>query len=448
MSRVLIISREHFAQEMAGPAIRAWEIASNLSLYGHQVILASCEEFDRKATHFKTYTFQSEDITDLIKHCDVCVIQDANLLKYRAIQKANVPLVIDLYDPFTLENLELYKGFDIQFRKGVHRNDLKKLIDCVQAGDYFLCANERQRDFWLGFMAAQNRINPITYDSDPTGEGLIGIVPFGIPETPGATNKDPLIKGKIPGIEKNDYVLIWSGGIWDWFDPLTLIYSLKLLDNMGFNTRLLFLGYRHPNPSVPIMPMARAAKRLSDELGLTNRVVFFNEKWVPYDLRYAYLVESDLSVSTHLAHLESHFSFRTRLLDSVWADLPMVVTSGDTFAEWIESKRLGLSVPPSDPQALAQAIYRLLTDKALYEQSKENIRGFKSQLYWTNCIRPLAEFCKNPRFAGDGDRSDRLKNREHNYSNWYSLFLKARYRLKVEGVKGLWKGYLKWLQQK
>src|SRR4029077_10583123 len=103
-----------------------------------------------------------------------------------------------------------------------------------------------------------------------------------------------------------------------WFDPLSLIKAVDLLTRSHSNIRLFFLGMQHPNPSVPEMQMAHRARELADELGLTAKNVFFNEKWVPYAERQNYLLDADVGVSTHFEHIETTFSFRTRILDYLW----------------------------------------------------------------------------------------------------------------------------------
>ncbi|NJP07416.1 MAG: glycosyltransferase family 4 protein, partial [Chloroflexaceae bacterium] len=67
---------------------------------------------------------------------------------------------------------------------------------------------------------------------------------------------------------------------------------------------------------------------LADELGLRDTTVFFNDHWVPYTERGRYLLEADIGISTHLEHIETRFAFRTRVLDYIWAGLPMVVSDG------------------------------------------------------------------------------------------------------------------------
>ena len=93
--------------------------------------------------------------------------------------------------------------------------------------------------------------------------------------------------------------------------------------------------------------------------------MFFNEGWVEYDQRQNYLLEADIGVSTHLDHVETAFSFRTRVLDYLWAALPVVATAGDSLSGLVEARGLGLTVPPGDVDALETALFRLLDDKAL-----------------------------------------------------------------------------------
>ncbi len=49
-------------------------------------------------------------------------------------------------------------------------------------GDFFLCASEKQRDFWLGSSRRLGRVNPRVYDDDESLRSLIDVVPFGFPD--------------------------------------------------------------------------------------------------------------------------------------------------------------------------------------------------------------------------------------------------------------------------
>ena len=83
---------------------------------------------------------------------------------------------------------------------------------------------------------------------------------------------------------------------------------------------------------------------------MLDRVVFFNDGWVPYEERGAWLLDADCAISTHRDHLETRFAFRTRLLDCFWAGLPVVCTAGDDLADRVERDGLGAAVPPGDAE--------------------------------------------------------------------------------------------------
>ena len=123
--------------------------------------------------------------------------------------------------------------------------------------------------------------------------------------------------------------------------------------------RLYFLGLAHPNPDVPQMRMVGQLRALVDELGLEGSHVFFNDGWVRHDERADHLRDADVGVSTHLDHIETEFSFRTRILDYLWAGLPIVTTGGDAFADLIERAGAGWVVPPGDVVALETLLARL-----------------------------------------------------------------------------------------
>jgi glycosyltransferase involved in cell wall biosynthesis len=149
------------------------------------------------------------------------------------------------------------------------------------------------------------------------------------------------------------------------------------------------------------MRMVVEARALARELGLFDRYVFFNEDWVAYDDRQNYLLDADIGVSTHFHHVETEFSFRTRILDYLWAGLPFVTTDGDSFADLAASRPLGLTAPPEDVDALEDALYRLLDDDELRARCRENARAAAADYRWSNVLAPIVEFCRNPRRAAD-----------------------------------------------
>ena len=124
--------------------------------------------------------------------------------------------------------------------------------------------------------------------------------------------------------------MLWNGGLWPWLDPETAIRAVGALAERRPGVRLVFMGAAQ---QLPAQRTAERAQALAAELGLLDRVVFFNDEWVPYEQRADWLLEADCALSTHEDHLETRFAFRTRVLDCFWARLPIVCTGGDDLAD-------------------------------------------------------------------------------------------------------------------
>jgi GT2 family glycosyltransferase len=397
--RIVIVTGEPLGAKMAGPAIRAWEIATALSAE-HDVQLVTTGTATLESSAFPIVSASGRDLRKLEAWCDILIFQGLLLSIHPWLQRSRKVLVADIYDPFHLEVLEQLKDTSEAHRKQALTDCVDALNVQLQRGDFFLCASPKQRDFWLGQLAGLGRINPDTYDDDENLESLIAVVPFGLNESPPA-RKRPAIKGVVPGIGPDDKVILWGGGVYNWFDPLTLIRAIDRLRHRRPDVKLFFLGMTHPNPDVPAMHMAAQSRALSARLGLTDEHVFFNADWVAYDDRANYLLDSDIGVSCHLQHVETAFSFRTRILDYLWAGLPIVTTGGDTFGELVEAEGLGFAVPAQDVDALEEALFRLLDDEDLAASCAKRSAAIARTFTWPAVMAPLVAFCRSPRRAPD-----------------------------------------------
>ena len=129
--------------------------------------------------------------------------------------------------------------------------------------------------------------------------------------------------------------------------------------------------------------------------------MLFNDGWVPYEERHRWLADADVGVSAHLHHVEAAYAFRTRILDYIWAGLPVVTTTGDTLSELVDRRGLGLTVPPGDDEAMAGVLLRLLDDPALAAACTDNEGVVARELEWPRVLESLARFCAHPARAPD-----------------------------------------------
>jgi len=397
--RVLVVTGEPILERMAGPAIRAWEIAAALAP-GSDVRLLSTAGARVEHPDFEVVYGTGAALRASTDWADVIIFQGFLLEGAPWLKDSSKILVADVYDPMHLEQLEQARDLGAGGRLLAIRETTRVLNEQLRRADFILCASDKQRDFWLGQLAGQGRVNPAIYDEDQSLDSFVAVVPFGIADEP-PTQRAHAIKGAVEGIGVDDKVILWGGGIYNWFDPLTLIRAVDRLRVAHPDVRLFFLGLKHPNPGVPEMKIAWQTQELARELGLVGKHVFFNQGWVPYDERADYLLDADVGVSTHYLHIETAFSFRTRILDYLWANLPIVATMGDTFGALITEHGLGRAVPPEDVEALEEALEEMLYDADAAGVVRENVRVFARGYVWSQVLTPLIDFCRSPRRAAD-----------------------------------------------
>ncbi len=401
MTRVLIITGDPIGERMAGPAIRVWNIALQLSARSHEVRVVSTTRAEHPDPPVPMVAIAPGDagaLRPLERWAEVILFQGHALGQFPLLATTDRILVADVYDPMHLEMLEQGRElpratWDLRVAQARDALNLQ-----LRRADFFVCASERQRLFYLGHLASLGRISPATYADDPDLRGLLDVAPFGMdPEEPrpGASLRR----------SDDERILIWGGGVYAWFDPLALIRAVARVAAERPETRLVFLGTRHPG--VDEMGIVREAFDLARELGVEGESVVFNDTWVPYAERAGHLLAADAGVSTHHLHVETTFSFRTRILDYLWAGLPMIVTEGDSFAELVAQEGLGVVVPAGDVDALAAAIREVLFDDDARARYAAAVARVRERFTWDRTLAPLLDFCDAPRHAADyaGDRA-------------------------------------------
>jgi glycosyltransferase involved in cell wall biosynthesis len=400
MTQLLLISNDIVDTRMAGPGVRYWEMARALS--SKLDVALATPGSSRPGDGFATHTYvhrQWDTIEPTVLAADVLLFDGNLLAEFSQLATSGKPLILEATYPYSFETLHQFSDHPRQQQMANFHAKLEITRQVGTAGDFFFCANERQRDYWLGVLDALGRINPDTYGTDGTLYQLIDTVPFGLPSR-APSYAGPVMKGVIPGISQSDRVILWGGGLWQWLDPLSLVRAVAQLAGEYPDLRLVFPATRHPNPLIAEMPMLKQTLDLSDQLGLTGKVTFFGD-WVPYDLWPSYLLEADIGASMHFDTLETHYAFRTRMLDYIWAGLPMVVTGGDTTSELVRSYDLGAVVPPGDEGAIATALSRLLSTPDLRQDYSQSFEKVRPRFTWETVCEPIARFCEHPHFAAD-----------------------------------------------
>ena len=424
--RVVLAVATPVGATMAGPAIRAVELAGVLSehhdvavlsvaahqaMHGREALPESKEALpeSEEALPEEVLTGDGTPVRVLRAHvpaqvaaltagADVLVASaDVGALHPQALPGVG-HVVADLYDPFHLEVLERTRGQDPAGRDSAVAGAMRSLTAVLRTADWVVCANPAQRALWIGHLAALGRLSTAGYEADPTLRDLVDEVPFGLPARPPAPAPAPVLRGVLAGVEPDAEVVLWGGGIYDWLDPVTAVRAMGIVSRRRPRARLVFLGGAHPDRTVSRSRAATRAHEEAGRLGVLDRSVVFHPGWVPYAERGGWLLEADVALSLHLDHLETTFSHRTRILDCLWAGLPVVATGGDPAALLLERTGAGLTVPAGSAGAAAAAIERLLDDGAA---ARSAARAAAAGLTWKAVAEPLVAYCADPHRALD-----------------------------------------------
>lgn len=386
MANVVINSEDFLGKSMAGPAIRCWEFARELSK-GHAVTLIAPNPTALVHDQFKVCHKNSPAALDAIKNAHVLITQQITPKLSYAAKKNGCRLILDAYCPVTLEILEQLHHLPPDKKELYVLRSIHSQCFSFKMADSVICASDKQKDFWLGLLATLPELSK-HHKKNSSLAHFLDVVPYGLSSKP-LPSKNGAGPREIFSLSPDDKILLWGGSISDWFDPCTLVRAMKILSEKRSDVKLVFMGVKHPNDKVPEMSVVGKAIALAKELNVYNRFVFFNTQWIPYEQRHNFLKEASIGVSIHSKHLETRFSFRTRILDYLWAGLPIVATEGDSFADLIEKHHLGIVVPYHDSKALADAVAAILDDSALSARLKSNVLALSHQFQWEKVTQPI-----------------------------------------------------------
>lgn len=412
--KILVLSRAAVGPRMASPGVRAYQLAGALSraLPEAEITLAIPGDRGEVAPPGRTVRIQpyatNADAVFLAGQHDVAISRNFPPQFIRLMGKTR--LALDAFTPLFIEWMELSER-DIlpKWRRTWMASNRWYLNMQLTMADFIFCADDRQRDLWIGMMMALDLVPPSVYARDPSLRQYIDVVPYGVPSQP-LRPRGPVLKGVVPGIGPGDRVLLWNGGITEWNDTGTLLRAMALLAARRPEVKLVFMGVNHPDFAFgPNAGVTRQTIELAEELGLRGRTAFFLEGWVPYAEIDSYLAEADASVCLGYENLEARFAFRTRYVDLFRARVPLLCTRGDVLAERVEREPLGLTVAERDVEAVAAGIERLLDDEPFRERCRENLGRVAAELSWDAAVRPLVDFCLRDRSVALPARQRQLR---------------------------------------
>lgn len=379
MSRVLLICPEPLGHgQPAGIGIRFIEMAKVLTADGHSVTVMSRDGGAVEGS--RSAEMSAATLASLTASHDVAVVQGHAANELFAHGR-KMPVVVDLYDPFIIENLHYFGERGAE----VFQHDHATLISSLLHGDFFLCASEAQRLFYLGLLLAVGRLNPVAFDHDPHLDRLLGIAPFGV-QPPHAR----------PAGAGNDLLF---GGIYDWYDPILAIEAVALARKAVPDITLTFT--RHPNPELTPRGKSTAAIEHVERRGYSSFIRF--EPWFAYEQRGAFFDRFALALLTFPQSIETDLSMRTRVYDYLWGGLPIITSSAPGTDEILARYGAGTVIHDDTAEAFGAAIVAALQNRAQLQSMVGGAARFVTEHQWPTVLEPLRRFCRNPQMDARKD---------------------------------------------
>jgi glycosyltransferase involved in cell wall biosynthesis len=336
---------------MAGPGIRYAELARILSRI-HEVTLAAPAGSTQLPAFPPLQVYDPAhpaSLERLLADAEVVVAPPLAPALASRLSHGHRRWIADLYNPEPFEGLHAHPAAGRVLLRTLDALRIDRLTYAARSADAFICAGERQRAMWLGYLAASRRVTSGAHAGDPELLRLIAVVGSGVPEEPPVAPPEPTLRGS--AVPPNARVAVWNGGVWPWLDVRTAVEAVATLRASDPRWVLVIAGAGRPGRA------SFGGEALQDaHVRLGHSGLHVVAAWTDYDRRGDVLLEADVGVCTHLAGAESDMAERVRVLDLIWGGVPVACSAGDPAAELVRMRGLGRVVAPGDSAALARAL--------------------------------------------------------------------------------------------
>jgi glycosyltransferase involved in cell wall biosynthesis len=391
MKRCLVISYGPVPtpdnQVVEGGGMRAWGLADGLTAHGIDVTVGVNASFPQKLTKHEGIKLvnwsEDADFVRLMNSFDAVIISycmgSPSVFVADHIND-NVQLILDAYVPIYIE-VSARDSKDIETEYTNYMADIARHNHVLRRGDYFLYANSSQEMLYSGVLSALGVINPSTYRKT-----LLLKTPFGIHRTAAMSRLNPYTD---LGIGKNDFVVLWFGGIYPWFRIEEYLAAIQTLAT-DKTIKFVFVGGKNPfNPNPDFSRQYDVAVDFADKNKLTNTQVFFVD-WVDFQDRINWFAHADVIVSLNQPGEENKYSWRTRVMDYVWGEVVTISNGGDPLSEEMIGAGAAIRLPELSAKALSDTLLGLKSNPKLLQSTKKHVQQLKQNYFWDVVTTQLA----------------------------------------------------------
>ena len=252
--------------------------------------------------------------------------------------------VIDFIGPSLLESTYLRK-----YPRGL---TARVKQEALASASLILCTSERLRYYILGFLFSRG----VQKEAE-----LIQVVPPTPPRDPPARNGSlTLAKAK------DRFQILVAGCLNPWYDYETLFKAASLLRDIDF--RILFMGDNPP--TFAPKDVRSQIEQLADKYGLAEMISVTG--FVAFKERAKYYLQADVCVNLATGSWEDELSTRARILDYLWAGLPIVTSGRDLISELAVRNHEASYFEPGDWETLSKLIRETFRQQSVAVSTRRN----------------------------------------------------------------------------
>jgi len=444
-SRTLVISVLPVPDGGSAPVtslgMRAWGLAQGLRSHGHDVAVLVLSDdvrapFSHDGLQVLTEPHHPEWPEVLLGFEVVIVVYCSDAAhEITGVVEADVIVVLDLFAPWYVE-AAARRSADPRSEYGPYLDDVTRWNEVLVRGDVFLCTNATQQHYYVGVLSALGGVNPFTYDNLNILE-----VPFGIDDRPVPAARALVNPYRSLGIPTESFVLLWFGAIYPWFNIHPVLEAVMALTAESHDLHFVVVGGQNPWVSDEVYGRgyAHARQVLGHLVGTQAHFV----DWVSYDERMQWYAHAGVVVSLNTAGLENRYSWRTRLVDYVAAQQPVITNGGDPLGDQVLASGGGFH-SANDAQELVEVVRRLRAQPALIVDARSALAQLRSRFAWGQTTKELALLLDtiDPPYANEDKfaRSNHLPRRLSRPTGTEQVFLHAAHllrRFREEGLHGM-----------
>lgn len=374
-------------QKIEGGGQRCWGLALGMKANGYDVTVAINNSFPLDIDEVEDIKLinwsENETFAEQINTFDTVVMNYAMGGPMTFVVdhiSDNVQLVLDCYVPIYIE-VSARDSEDKVTEYSNYSHDILHYNKALKRGDYFLCANIPQKHMYMGALSALGIINPYSYKKE-----RVLVVPFGVESSIKIENKRNPYKDL--GIKQSDFTLLWFGGLYPWFDITPLLQTIKDLSLKHPRLRFVLVGGKNPYNTNPdfIKQYEEAVKFVNDNK--IEEIVTFID-WVDFSDRINWYQNADAVISINNIGEENVYSWRTRVMDYVWGEIPMITNGGDPLSDSLLESGAAIRLSNTSKYELLTVIEKTITDPTIIKHVKKNLQKEKAKYHWEKVVAPL-----------------------------------------------------------